>query len=848
MNKTWFKNILRMIQDTKGRFFSLMAIVAIGVAFFVGVAGTSPIMGYSVDAYDDQENLKDFTLYSNVGFDNDDLKALKDVKGIKTVEGSYFADVLACSGNNTYVTRIHSYNEKQSVNRVVLKKGRMPKNEHEALAENGSELERGFKLGSTVTFTNEQMKVDSVKIVGLVDTPVYLNQTKENSTLSNQSIRTYLYVPESSFSSSVYTEANILTKSGQSYYCFSDSYKDYIQTIKKRIKTCAKHQQAKRTNQLKAEAEKKIEELEQAQKLYQSQGIDLSQEITEVKEQVASIPNGKWTILDRDSHYASSTYKATVEQMKAIGEVFPVFFILVAALVCMTTMKRMVDEQRSEIGTLRALGYTQRQCCAKYLTYAAIATLFGEAIGSIVGLLTFPNIIYETWKMMYILPERVHMIPWNLIGLSCVAFLLGMLLTTYFSCRQDMKEVPSQLMRPKAPKLGKSTLIEKVPFLWNRFNFNTKVTIRNILRYKRRFLLTVIGVAGCSALLVTGFGIRDSIKDIVQLHFYEILKYDGYAQIESSASTEDINSLLSKIRDSSSVKSAQEIHMYTGLVKYGKEQESVNIQVFKNKKQASSCIDLRTRKEGEQLSLKDDGIIISEKLSENLGVKVGDCLSVKAEDGTIKKIPITGINEMYIQHYVFMTQACYEKYFGLQPESKVILIDVKGSQKKNETFQKELVDYPNVKGITFYDVTLQNFDNMISGLDVIVWALIISSMLLAFVVLSNLIQVNISERQREIATLKVLGFRKKEVRSYIFKENNVLVFLGAICGIPIGCALHHYIMGMVEMDYVMFGRSISWISFLYAICLTILFGLIVELFMRKRLHSIQMVDSLKSVE
>ena len=405
-----------------------------------------------------------------------------------------------------------------------------------------------------------------------------------------------------------------------------------------------------------------------------------------------------------------------------------------------------------------------------------------------------------------------------------MAFLVGMLLTCYGACRSDMKEVPSQLMRPKAPKLGKNTLLEKIPFLWKRFSFNTKVTVRNIFRYKHRFVLTVIGVAGCSALLVTGFGIRDSIKDLVDLQFHEIYKYDGYAQVENTATNTQAEQLLEKIQSQKQVKSAHMIYMYNSQLKTSKGKENLNVQVFKNQRQADECVTLRKRKDKKALKLTDKGILLSEKLAENMHVKVGDSITVEAENGVKKKIPVVGLTEMYVHHSIFMTEAC------------------------NEDFQKALVDYPNVEGITFYDATLSNFENMVEGLDVIVWAIIISSMLLAFVVLSNLIQVNISERQREIATLKVLGFRKKEVKSYIFRENNVLVFLGAVCGIPIGCALHHFIMNMVEMDYVMFGRQLSLYSFGLAIVLTMLFGFLVELFMTKRLQNIQMVDSLKSVE
>lgn len=1103
MNTSWTKNLLRMIRSTKSRFFSLTAIVTIGVAFFVGLSGTSPVMGNSVDVYDDQQNLKDLTIYSNYGFDQDDIDAIQDCKDVKKAEGAYFADVMAACKEKTYVTRIHSYNEEDTINRVVLKSGRMPKNKNEALAEAGSDLEQGFELGSTVTFSNDTMTIKKVKIVGTIDTPMYLNESKESSTLGNQNIRTYLYVPESSFDTSYYTEVNVLTKKGQSYYSFSDEYESYIKKVKKEIKQASKKLQNNRyqkikddaqeeidqaqqeiedgtsqiesakaqlessqaqldseyasnkqtiesglaevqtnqatlnqsqseLNEKKAEVEKaqenlteidsglstldssiaqlqesanglsqlesgiaqydaaieqyqalldglssvpdetpvsevsslqgmdgidqegtvgqaktvissqiqavtaqkasleaqkeqinsalsaqgiddvnsKISELQEQRNTLQSQRdeivsaqsqidsaqatIDASQaqlnsayaqlqsasatlestvassqqqinegwaeieenqekinvakkEVEKAKNQLDEMENGKWTILDRESHYASATYKATVEQMAAVGKIFPVFFILVAALVCMTTMKRMVDEERGEIGTLRALGYTQLQCTSKYVNYAILATVLGIVIGTIVGMMTFPTIIYNTYRMMYILPDIQYIIPWNYIIAASVSFLAGMILTTWLSCRNDMKEVPSQLMRPKSPKLGKNTYIERIGWLWKRFSFTWKVTIRNIFRYKRRFAMTVIGVAGCSALLVTGFGVKDSINDIVNIQYKQVYKYDGYATLEDITQTQ-ANQLLKKIQKRSDVKYANMIYSYNGTVNGTNEEDTATVQIYEHPSEVKKVFDLRTRKGHKPISIAKDGVVISEKLSENLDVSIGDSIELENENGTKKSVKITGITEMYVNHYIFMSQAYYEKIFGAKPDTRAILIQVNGGTKVSQALQKDLVDMDGVDGITFYDVSLENFNDMIDGLDVVIWAIIISSMLLAFVVLSNLINVNISERKREIATLKVLGFRKTEVQSYIYKENNVLVFLGALCGLPIGVILHHYIMRLVEMDYVMFGRSVSWHSFVYAVALTLLFGFIVDRFMARKLHAIEMVDSLKSVE
>lgn len=1227
MSKSLWINIIRLIKSTKGRFISLTSIVAIGVAFFVGVSASSPIMGYTVDEYNDELSLKDFTIYSNYGFDEDDIDNLKSINGIDKVEGAWFADVLASSDNTTLVTRIHSFNSEDAINKFVLKDGRLPKNKNEALAESGTELIQGFPIGSKVTLDfpnntkNESLLIDEVEIVGTIDTPLYLNETKENSTLSNQYLDTYLYVLEEAFDNEFYLEVNLLSNKAKDMYSFSEDYEDYTDNLKDELKEYAKDHENDRVNKIRDEAleeyekglkeyedaekefnekideaseeikegeeeiskgeeelakaekelqesqeslnkeeqaalaeindnKKKIEEakstlekektafeekkielnntkkelnenlitineginqinnvkniinkhisnqiitndtnvaafiydievikkaceelniplnssinvlnttidntinslnelatvianLNQDEKISESMALeaikaqykdidtqiraslnndstvkeyneslnniikgfetfkassskypnkdinslvnasnelqnvlsnssgnsdtsitfgniitnldiqlnelnnninqinegileidngikegetkiseaeneiatnekkindaiielnkkiqeaqlmidngagtiaqnrydllsayselekakkelndakvtgqneldDAKKELDEAKKKIDDIEDNEWTVLNRNEHYASVTYNNTVKQMHAIGNIFPVFFILVAALVCLTTMKRMVDEERGEIGVLRALGYSRLQCAMKYLIYAFIATILGSIIGASLGIISFPVIIYNTWRMMYILPKIHIIIPYDLIIISVLSFLFGMLLTTWFACRGDMKEVPSQLMRPKAPKLGKSIFLEKISFIWDKLSFTWKVTMRNIFRYRRRFIMTVIGVAGCTALLVTGFGIRDSINSIVDLQFYDIYKYDGTITLEKNLPEGSINNFMEELTNRDEVSEVVVCGSYSALAKKDNTlDETVTVEIFKDNDTLEKMYHLRNRLTKEKITLNDEGIIISEKLSENLGLKVGDTLRIEAENGTVSDIPISAICEMYVNHRAFISERCYEEYFNSKCRAKSILVKYSEDIKDEDAFHSYVVDNDDVDSIDFFDAILENFNNMVSGLNMIVWTLIISSMSLAFVVLGNLINVNISERQREIATIKVLGFRRKEVSDYIYKENNVLVFLGALVGLPVGNYLHHYIMRMVEMDYIMFGRNIKPISFVQAVILTIIFGLLVNILMAKKIRDVKMVESLKSVE
>ncbi len=988
-----------MIRSSLGRFITLVSIVTIGVAFFVGVSGSSPIMSYSVDTYNDSLNLKDITLYSNYGFDDEDIDAIESLDSVSKVEGTYFVDVRASSEDETRITRIHAYNKDSTINDFELVEGRLPENEHEALAEAGTELIPGFLIGTTVTFESDSLSTDYVEIVGTINTPLYLNETKESSTIQNQDISTYLYVPVSAFDTSVYTEVNVLTKEGKQLSSFSDAYESYNEDVKEELKKLAKTHQSDRVNKIKAEAQEELDaskqeleegwqELEDAKAtLSESQAtldrsyvsakaqLDLSYsswqegteslesakaelanqesqieqaksslttidetilsldlqisalkeedenrsvleqqkqelesqkeaiessvqafdsakaeietneatlssayqsivngyatlesetasaqaqidagwteieaneaelesaqtKIDEAQEEIDAMDEGKWTILTRESHYASVTYKATIEQMRAIGNIFPVFFILVAALVCMTTMKRMVDEQRTEIGTLRALGYTRLQCTMKYIIYALIATIIGEVLGCVIGLLTFPAIIYNAWEMMYILPDIRLIIPWDLIIESSIAFIGGMTLTTWLTARNDMKEVPASLMRPKAVSVGKKIFLEHVSFVWERLSFTWKVTIRNMVRYRKRFAMTVIGVVGCTALLMTGFGVRDAVSDVATIHYHDILKYQGSAQLEEDS---DGTSVLKSYEKNTDVSSAQLSYGYSGKV----DGEVSNIHIYEDNASLKKDYNLRVRTNHQSIKLENDGVILSEKLSERLGVEVGDTVELACESGDTKTVKVMGIAEMYVQHHVFMSTDYYEQIFGENPTTVIMTLHIDGD---TEAVQEALTDDGRIASVDFYEAQLENFNNMIHGLDLIVWTLIVCSMLLAFVVLTNLMNVNIAERQREIATLKVLGFRPKEVQSYIYKENNILVVIGALVGLPVGVVLKTTIMDMVEMDYIMFGRSIAPISYVYSFVLTVIFGFIVNRFMDRKLKKIEMVDSLKSVE
>ena len=1093
MNQTRKKDILRLIRNTKGRFLSLSAIIAIGVAFFVGVSGSAFLMGRNVDRYMDETGFRDIVVYSDYGFDEEDIEAISMISGVKEAEGLRFVDVFAADEETSRIVRVHEYDKDSQISTFVLREGRLPQNKDEAVAEYGTDMFYRYELGSKVSLSrpdddlDDYLNVDEVTIVGLIDTPVYINSTKETSTLSNQYIKSYLYIPSDAFSIDVDMEVNVITDDGRGMYAFSDAYEECVSEIRDDISNIGIVQAKHRSDTIIAEAEKEYEkglkEYEDALEKYNSgiedgkqQLTDAQQAIEDGKTQIASgkqqlidsqnqlnseyasnrkqiddglaqldaaekqlaegkaelekassyiplletavkfydlldlfedndildkaiqqntelksiieilgglgveidsqklvgeiksslekqltdilkqngveaenmgdvrnvitsyydglaqieagqreidnnrimlmqasatlessiasgqsqidqgwkeisdnesalitgqneidqgwdelnqqesdgkrqldeakekldkarqdiddIASNKWMVLDHSMNYGIATYTGSIEQMDAIGSIFPVFFFLVAALVCLTTMTRMIDEERGQLGIMRALGYSKMQCTMKYLIYALSATLIGCVIGSVLGVLTFPIIIYECWKLLYIEPPLHIYVPWGLIFQALISFLAVMGGTTLYVCHTSLKEVPSLLMRPASPKLGKSTFIEKIGFIWNHLTFTWKVTIRNLIRYKRRFIMTVIGVGGCSALLVIGFGVRDSIDQMVKIQFDEIIHFDGSASLNKDITTQAQNDLIARTQQMKEVDETVFASCYSGIVSYGEENITANMQIFESDEEAAVLYDLRTRRGHTPLSI-EKGLVISEKMSEDMGVSLGDMVTIESRAGVRKSIEVTGICEMYIENYAFLSSDTYKQLYGVDPNDNTLFVLC---EEDSMNVQKMLASDENVASIAFMDSQIDNFNTMIQALDMIIIVLIVSSLALAFVVLGNLMNINISERQREIATLKVLGFRKREVQSYIYKENNVLTFFGALFGLPLGIALHHWIMKDLQFSYVMFGVDVMPLSLVLSVVLTLAFGVIVNQLMKKKLASIEMVESLKSVE
>ncbi len=576
--------------------------------------------------------------------------------------------------------------------------------------------------------------------------------------------------------------------------------------------------------------------------------INAQAEIDEAYGVLKSLPDPEWYCYDRDENPGYSSYKDNVERVNSVGAVFPVFFMLVAILVCVTTMSRLVEEQRGDVGALTTLGYKPIHIISKYVMYSASATVVGSIVGTVVGLLVIPAVIYNAYGILYKMPgfELTLNVPSMIIAV--IVALLCTCCVSVATCYSLVKNKPATLLRPKAPKPGKRILLEKIPFLWKRFGFFTKVTARNIFRYKARFLMTVIGVAGCTALIFSGFGLYNSITDIVDKQFGEIFAYD--AVIVAKSGGVRVDALMETLAEDERI---GETSLYRqALITVSKDDEKMTentyITVPESTEDFQQVIKLKERNSQKPIILESRGCVLTEKLANSLKAKVGDTVTVE-DNGRKGELTVLGICENYLNGYVYMSYDAYVAAFDQNPTYSMVACNFsEGSEFDEDAFSKEYIDSGNVLAVSLTSTGVENFSDMIQALNYVVIVMIASAAALAFVVLYNLTNINIAERKREISTLKVLGFKAGETSAYLNRENILLTLVGTAAGLILGIWLLNFIIATVEINMVMFGRELHFTTFLLATVLTLVFSTVVNFVMRIRLKKIDMVESLKSVE
>lgn len=592
----------------------------------------------------------------------------------------------------------------------------------------------------------------------------------------------------------------------------------------------------------KKEIEDAKETLEKEEKKFNEEIKDAEKEIEDAKEDIEGIKEGKWYIFDREDDTGFSSFIDSINSMNNIATLFPIIFYLVAILISSTSMSRMVEEERGDIGTLKALGYSNLRIINKYIAYSLLSTVLGGIIGMFIGFILIPTVVWENYSIIYYLPEFYPKLRFSYGILGTVIAVICITGSTVHSAYKELKDEPSSLMRPKAPKMGKKVILEKIPFIWKRLNFSSKTTVRNVFRYKKRALMTIIGISGCTALILAGFGLRDSIKDIAEYQYGRVFEYD----LVVSLNKED-EELVNLVKNSDIVESVSLTDSLSGSISAEGIKRDTSIIVVENTEDFKNVANLRDIDSGNIIDLSNEGVLISDKLASLLEIEKGENITLTDSDNNEFEYKVLGIVENYIGHYVYINKDLYESKendFNIN----TLFIKYKEGNNNNEAFEEMLLDDNSVTSITVVENSLEHVRDLLKSLDLVVMILIVSSALLAFVVLYNLANVNISERVREIATLKVLGFYDKEVDNYINRESIILTCIGILIGLIAGVFLTGFVISTCETENMRFARNILLHSYIYSILITSVFSIIVNFATHFVLKKINMVESLKSIE
>lgn len=818
MKTKLLKHIFMKIKDNYKRFLSLICMAFLGVGFYAGIQSSSPDMLKTLDNFYDENNVYDISVISNVGLTEDDLLKLSKIKNVSQAINIQEKDSYLEIEENNYVVKLIEYNSQ--MNNVYIKEGRLPKNNNEVSVDNALLENNNLKLGDNITIDGKKYS-----IVGNVISPLYFSAERPNSNLGSGKVDYYIYVYNGSLDLEAYSNIYITVKGAKKYLTNSDSYKKLINNVKKDIDLIKDKQQDIRYDELYSDI---IETSE-------TYGISIDE---------SKFIKPKWYIYDR---LDNTSYKELInasDNLKKIGNIFPIIFFAISVLVSLISMMRMIEEDRVENGTLKSLGYNSFHITLKYVIYSLLATTIGSSVGAIFCSYMIPSVIWNIYKKIFFIPKFIYLLKsdYNALGLwICILCICG---TSVIVCIKNLREVPANLMRPKAPKSGKKILLERINFIWKKLKFSDKITIRNIFRYKSRVITTILGIAGCTALILAGFGLKDSIKDVTDFQFNNIIKYDKMLMTNDSINQIDIEK---ELLNDDKVENFTNVNTQNIKVLFNEEQEVTMITPddFNSISKSISLIDLKTNNVINNIS--DNSCIISEKTAKLLDIDVGDKISLLDNDNNKYDIKVSYIIKNYINQYLYINKNTYNNLFK-DYKINSILISLKDEDKNSKEFDKKYISNGYALTIVDNDDIKSSMNDMLGSIDSIVAILIIAAASLAFVVLYNLSNINISERKREIATLKVLGFYPSEVDKYINRETVLLTILGIGIGLLFGSYLSHFIISTCEPDYIMFDRHVYTLSYFYSLFITIIFTIIVTIVTHFNLKKINMVTSLKNVE
>ena len=899
--KKFSKNIVKEFKNSFGRFLAIMAIIALGVGFLIGISQATPDMKTSMSDYLKDNAAYDIDVKAAYGLtlaDIDKISSATDDSGDEVVSAympAVTSSIMASidGANETAVNLIGidfsvvtgDNASGDYLNHLTLEEGSWPSAADEVVVERANNYFEEAEIGDKIVITDEITTANSTygdiyaqkefTVVGIVSSPDYYYRdarevttvgtgvvslvmygnysieevenadggteyvasddsvydlSKENSLFWSLNLDNYMGfqltpVREDNI---LYTDLWVQIAGADDYDFFYTDYKDYILNNAAYIEEIG--------NEINAEVNAAIE------------GSLLS----------GMVPaNAGWYVLDRASTNVSYvSFDMNVEKVEDIAGIFPIFFIVVAALVALTSMTRMVEQDRMQIGTLKALGYRESTIMVKYLVYCILACIIGLVVGILLGFSIMPNIFWNAYRTMYFLPSLYLGFSWWLALAVVFGSLAVTIVVTIIACRTTTKEKPSTLMQPKAPKPGKRILLERCTPIWKRIKFKWKATIRNIFRYKKNMILTIVSVMGCTALILTGFGLGDSVAAVTELQYNDIIFYDTVVSFDGDYEYADGDEhTLESYIDSLGENRYTDVYSESGQLILGDSRESVDMYLVTNSEQFSNFVSLHSSASGDALDVAEDGIIIPENIATVYDISAGDEVTYRTADGAELKLTVSGVCEYYTGSDVYMnadnfTAAVEAEGGTVDVSSNAYLIKYGYGDDEDamNAAAESLLSDPAVTGVEFTYTTLRTFDALNDTMSFVILILVVCAGALAAIVLYNLTNINIDERRKEIATLRVLGYTKWEVAGYIYRESGILTIVGALFGLLVGWLLHMYIVGRVNSVWMMFGKAIAPLSFLWAFLITLGFAIVVYAFMLIKLYKINMAESLKSNE
>lgn len=828
------KNGVKKVWKTAGRFVSLVLIVAVGVAFFAGIRSSSPDIISSIDHYFDGQNLMDFKIISTAGLTEDDITSIKQLSNSLTVIPSYQTDFLV----DGKVVRAHAL--EQEINNPSIVEGRTIENSEECL---GSQA--NYQIGNMISFpATTELSTTSCKIVGLVDSALYMAHDYGITNIGDGKLNSFIFVEKSIFTSTYYSNVFITAQDARESLAYSRNYEEESDTLKEELQKLKPIRETIRYEELQKDLTAQIFQIEAQIKAAPANQVEVLQaNLAYVREALNSLEKPTWHLQDRASINGYRNLKDDTDKVAALAIILPVFFMAIVILMALNTLTRMVEEERGEIGILTSLGYSNARIMLMYLSYSITSSLFGITLGFFLGSYAIPKVIYSVYGGTYILPKLILHYDYSLVGIILATSIIGMVIVTIVACLRELKNKPSVLLLPPVPKEGKQIFLEKIKFIWSRMSFTWKITMRNLFRYKKRAFMVLVGVAGCTGILLMGFGVRDSVDAVAKKQYSDIMQYDELISLAREVKRVDseLDTLLSK----------------NGIIDYSLLFQS-NFQFEYDDRRLETFIvspanndfynyfKLIDKKTGNQIELSDDGVIITSKMAELLKKEPGDTIEVRDSDDVLYIFKINAVVENYIYHYIYMDKAFYQAAFEKDLAYNTIVSH--DNARDRELLASNLMKNDAISFVNFTSDNLNTFESLISGLNQIILMIIGIAAILALVVLYNLTTINISERTREIATLKVLGFFDKEVNDYTYRETIILSTIAILIGLVVGIGLHQLVIRLIELDSTVFIKSIHPLSYLYSALIMAFFTAVISIVSYVKSKRIDMISSLKSVD